>query len=327
MSEHSDLSTSKQANFNDEESSEDEEAKSVVSPLLNDDKLEQEERRRTLFIDKQTRYISKHISRYESSFDGLAGFRSPKSFAMTSDKQHWTFLEWSHFLGLSVISQVVGVVMLLLCLVWVFAHRGGVAWVENPGKEFNWHPLLMTFGLIFFYGEAMITYRVLFFLPKKWVKLIHATLQILTIFLVSVALKAVFDSHNLPPKPIPNMYSLHSWLGITTVVLFGLQLLLGFAIFLWPGGQDWMRKSYMSQHVFWGIVIFALGVATAFTGLTEKAFFSIKPSYSLLPSEAYVLNFFGYSIFVFAVVVVFIATKAEWKRPPDVSIHSMEETR
>ena len=47
-----------------------------------------------------------------------------------------------------------------------------------------------------------------------------------------------------------------------------------------------MRKYYMSSHVFWGVVIFVLGVATSFTGITEKAFFSVKnPSYSALPPE------------------------------------------
>ena len=47
-----------------------------------------------------------------------------------------------------------------------------------------------------------------------------------------------------------------------------------------------MRKAYMSQHVFWGVAIFVLGVATALTGITEKAIFSVKnPSYSALPPE------------------------------------------
>lgn len=233
-------------------------------------------------------------------------------------KENWTTKEWLHFIGLTLFSQIMGVVMLVLCFIWFLVYKGGVAWTEDPGKEFNWHPILMSFGLIFFYGQAIIVYRVFFFLPKKIVKIIHAALQIITIIMVGVSLKAVFDSHDLRPNPIPNMYSLHSWLGITTVGLFGLQLLLGFGIFLWPGGPIWLRKSYMSQHVFWGIVIFVLGAATAFTGITEKAIFSVKkPPYSQLPPEAYVLNFYGYSIFVFSVIIVFIATKSEWKRPPD----------
>ena len=57
------------------------------------------------------------------------------------------------------------------------------------------------------------------------------------------------------------------------------------------GGPDWLRRAYMSQHVFWGIVIFTLGIATALTGITEKAIFSVKnPSYSKLPTEGDLRN-------------------------------------
>ena len=41
---------------------------------------------------------------------------------------------------------------------WMGDLRGGFAWQDNPKYEFNWHPLLMTIGLIFLYGNGMNDY-------------------------------------------------------------------------------------------------------------------------------------------------------------------------
>lgn len=71
---------------------------------------------------------------------------------------------------------------------------------------------------------AIVVYR----LPWTWrssklvVKLIHAGLNLLAFALVVIALVAVFDFHN--SAKIPNMYSLHSWLGLAAVLLYCLQV-------------------------------------------------------------------------------------------------------
>lgn len=72
---------------------------------------------------------------------------------------------------------------------------------------------------------AIIIYR----LPWTWhcskllMKFIHAGLNLLAFILAVIAVVAAFDFHNT--AKIPNMYSLHSWLGLTALVLYGLQVI------------------------------------------------------------------------------------------------------
>ncbi len=67
-------------------------------------------------------------------------------------------------------------------------------------------------------------YRALRQERKKRLKLTHAAVMISALLLASVGLRAVFDFHNNSEPPINNMYSLHSWLGMATMVMFALQV-------------------------------------------------------------------------------------------------------
>lgn len=72
----------------------------------------------------------------------------------------------------------------------------------------------------------MLIYRTQRNVRKRRLKLTHAGIMLFIVLLTVIALVAVFDSHNLASPPIPNMYSLHSWVGLTTVILFCCQVSL-----------------------------------------------------------------------------------------------------
>ena len=42
--------------------------------------------------------------------------------------------------------------------IWMGHFRKGFAWSENPDLQFNWHPLLMTLGMIYLYGNGNCQY-------------------------------------------------------------------------------------------------------------------------------------------------------------------------
>lgn len=121
---------------------------------------------------------------------------------------------------------------------------------------------------------AILLYRVFRNVTKIYVKLMHAITHIGAFLFATVALKAVFDSHNKAPKPIPNLYSLHSWVGLLTVILFCLQWVMGFVSFLYPKLSDALRRLFLPHHKFWGLAIFGLACAAALMGITEKALFT-----------------------------------------------------
>uniref|UniRef100_A0A1B6DWF8 Cytochrome b561 domain-containing protein n=1 Tax=Clastoptera arizonana TaxID=38151 RepID=A0A1B6DWF8_9HEMI len=213
-----------------------------------------------------------------------------------------------------IITQVVGVILVILVGIWTGYYRGGFAWSSSPSLEFNWHPLLMTIGMIYFFANSILIYRSLRTLRKDTLKKMHAAIHFTVLILVIIAQIAVLDSHNLAkPNPIPNFYSLHSWAGILTLIIFFLQYVFGFLGFLYPKFSDSLRAAMLPVHVYLGLTAFVLACATSLMGLTEKAIFSIG-NYSQFPSEGILLNFIGIFIIVFAGFVLYLATKLSYKR-------------
>ena len=232
------------------------------------------------------------------------------------------------------VAELSGLAVVALMGVWMGHFRNGFAWQENPSLEFNWHPLLTTIGLIFLLGNNILVYRTFRGGRKNTLKLIHAGIHIGSFVFTVVALKAAFDSHDLKTPPIPNMYSLHSWMGIITVLLFVMEWIAGFIMFLLPSlGLDKCAKlnlfvaryktHYMSVHITFGILIFVLASATALLGVTEKMIFGGK--YSEMNPEGVLVNAMGILLIEFGFVVVYLATKHQYKRVPIEMVGSVHQ--
>ena len=59
---------------------------------------------------------------------------------------------------------------------------------------------------------------------KYFRKVVHLSLHLIALVLGIVGIFAAFKYHNL--NSIDNLYSLHSWFGLITIILFGVQVLL-----------------------------------------------------------------------------------------------------
>ncbi|BBN03961.1 transmembrane ascorbate-dependent reductase [Marchantia polymorpha subsp. ruderalis] len=198
--------------------------------------------------------------------------------------------------------HVLGVLVLALILYWVIAFRGGVTlWGSAPALIFNAHPVIMFGGFIFVSSEAILVYKTLSG-TKRSKKLVHMSLQAIAFLLALVGIWAALKFHL--DSNIDNFYSLHSWLGIFTVVLFFIQWIAGFFSFWTQSVAGSTRAAVLPWHVFFGIGAYVLAVATAVLGFLEKITFLQSGSLGHYASEAMFVNTVALLVVVFGFVTV-----------------------
>ncbi|XP_059283334.1 transmembrane ascorbate ferrireductase 2 [Lycium ferocissimum] len=199
--------------------------------------------------------------------------------------------------------RVIGIAVAALVLTWTVHYRGGLALIsDNKALIFNVHPVLMVISLILLNGEAMLAYKTVSG-TKSFRKSVHLSLQSMAFFFGLIGLWAAWKFHI--DKGIDNWYSLHSWLGIVCLFLFGIQWAAGFATFWYPGGSRNSRATLLPWHVFLGIYIYALAIATCATGLLEKAtFLQASHIISRYSTEALLVNSLGILIVVLGGLVI-----------------------
>ncbi|GAB2232872.1 hypothetical protein Droror1_Dr00011937 [Drosera rotundifolia] len=197
-----------------------------------------------------------------------------------------------------VLIRGIEITVAALVLIWTIHFRGGLALVsDNKDLIFNVHPVLMVISLLLLNGEAMLAYKTVSG-TKRWKKLVHLWMQSLAFFLALIGVWAALKFHI--DKGIDNFYSLHSWLGLACLFLFGIQWAAGFSIFWYPGGSRTSRAFLLPWHVFFGVYIYALAIGTITTGILEKAtFLQTAKVITRYSGEALLVNSLG----IFSVVL------------------------
>lgn len=210
-----------------------------------------------------------------------------------------TFGSRYHSVAASRVAMLAHVLFLttaILMLVWLLHFRGGInIQSDDPEQVFNVHPFVMCWGFILLIGEAILAYSSIHMMDHRTQKMAHMLIHLVALILGSFGVYAAFKYHDV--AVVPDLVSLHSWLGISTISLFGLQWLFGFFVFWLPGANERTRAAAAPMHVIAGIAIFLLAVCSAQTGLVEKS------AAAASSGEAKLINATGIFILLYGVTV------------------------
>ncbi len=134
-----------------------------------------------------------------------------------------------------------------------------------------------------------------------------------------IGLVAVFKSHNTEVAGLkPNLYSLHSWVGLAAVLLYGQNYVVGMLHYATQHMPLELKKRYMPYHTFVGELTYFVTLAAVETGIVEKTTSSPGCKYVITekdynPAEHYMdipagcrlSNGLGILILVLAMLVAF----------------------
>lgn len=179
---------------------------------------------------------------------------------------------------LFTLAEILLFTTVLLWLYWSYQHDDGLAWQNDRKQQFNTHAALMLLGFIFLNGQAMLIYRSFQCCSKIYTKILHTILFVLATSAISLGLILGYTAQEnvgVNNKPIMHFYSLHAWIGLSTVGLFVLQFVFGFVSFLillcCDNATSKFRAALLPIHKTFGLIIFSLAISTCLTGLLQTA--------------------------------------------------------
>jgi cytochrome b-561 len=221
-------------------------------------------------------------------------------------------------LAATYIARTFQIIIFVSILVWV-SLLGGLRFspketdpttgANDTSGVFNWHPLLMTFSFVVFMGEAVLAYKrpILPLSDRPARKLWHVALHSTALLVGILGVTAAVKSHTLKrPDPIPNFYSVHSWLGVLVCCLVTTQFSLGLLAYIAPKWSQPNREAFGAVHAYLGLSTFLGGLATMLVGIQEKTtFVQLLAKPGVTAAVMRLPAFIGVCIVLYAVAVVF----------------------
>jgi cytochrome b-561 len=204
-----------------------------------------------------------------------------------------------------IASHVLALIAMTVVIVWINLLGGLSSW--GPGKAklvFNWHPLLMITAFSFM-TVATFSFRwQQYYIPnRRLAKLLHGSAWAVAALCMLVGLLAVFQSHNDKQSGfVANMYSLHSWIGVFTILMYVFQFLAGLFTFggvplpFFLGGTTVITQSFKAKmltvHYYVGPLVYLSTATTILLGIQEKEGF-VGCAYKVTQADLFPIQHFS----------------------------------
>lgn len=194
----------------------------------------------------------------------------------------------------------------------------GIRWPSSDNNGgLNFHGMFMSTGLVFFQGEALISYRLYRYDTKLLSKFVHVVFHMLAMAFFSTALAAMILQKNA--HGWSHFTSVHSWIGIAVMFVFVVQFLFGFVNFLVPGISDDVRRRFLPVHRIVGSVSFAASIIQATIGFIQyNSEFDTCPKDHDAPlicdQYRFIFNFVIISEILYGISVLVLVILPTWRR-------------
>ncbi|KAI4357876.1 hypothetical protein L6164_001796 [Bauhinia variegata] len=219
----------------------------------------------------------------------------------------------SSIFPLLLFARISGLAVALLVLFWALTFKSSFLSHSLSQQDLIYaalHPLFMVIGFILISGEAILVHRWLGG-SSSFKKFVHLGLQGVAL---ASGIFGIWTKFQGKDGIVANFYSLHSWMGLICVFLFGAQWLIGFLSFWHRGEVRTARIRILPWHIFLGLYTYALAVATAETGLLEKlTFLQTNRNVSKRSGEAMLVNSLGLGLAIVSGIVIMAAVSPKYQ--------------
>jgi len=198
-----------------------------------------------------------------------------------------------------IFPRLIALIFFIVLFLWIYQAEGGIG--SQDSNLFGWHALLMSIFIVIFCQESILSYNAPLLGPFvsnfNYLKYYHITFHVLGMICACGGLLGIIYYKSLSSQPVVfpffTLYSPHSWLGVSLLSLWTIQMFGGIC------SQTIVSKlspenqiTFFKYHRFLGKSVYVLGLATCSMGLQDMQ--SSDLAGSTAPSDVGEVAMIGY---------------------------------